>query len=332
MGLSQGLLRKVAALRYLVTGGAGFIGSALTWQLTGDGHEVVVLDDLSRGTSRRLAGISGTKLQMISGDVRNPEHVRKAMEGCDSVIHLAYVQGTQTFYEKPRYVLDVALNGMFSILDACQYHGVREMVLVSSSEAYQVADPVPTPETVRCIIPDTLNPRYSYGGGKLACELMASAWLLDGVLQRLIIARPHNIYGPDMGREHVIPQFAIRMAELDAREKHQIIRFPIQGSGMETRSFCHISDCVDQLTLLLKSGDSGIYHVGNMEEKTIREVACAVADVFGREITLVPGKLPEGSPPRRLPDTAKIGKLGCSPKVPFAEGIASAVNWYRTRG
>jgi nucleoside-diphosphate-sugar epimerase len=316
-------------LKYLITGGAGFIGSALTWRLTQAGHSVVVLDNLSRGTSRRLAGISEGHLRIIGGDVRNPDHVITAMECCDSVIHMAYVQGTQTFYEKPRLVLDVALHGMFSVLGACEALGVRDLMLISSSEAYQVADPLPTPENVKCVIPDTLNSRYSYGGGKLACELMANAWLQDGVLQRMIIARPHNIYGPDMGHEHVIPEFAARMGQL-CRDKRGIIRFPIQGSGMETRSFCHISDCVAALMLLLKAGDNGIYHVGTMEEKTIREVAYAVAGVFGREIDLVPGRLPEGSPARRLPDTAKIERLGYTSMVSFDMGIGPVVDWYRT--
>jgi len=152
-------------LKYLITGGAGFIGSALTWELTRQGHSVVVLDNLSRGTSRRLAGISFGHLQIVGGDIRSPHDVVTAMDGCDSVIHLAYCQGTQSFYEKPRLVLDVALHGMFNVLGACEALGVRELVLVSSSEAYQIADPVPTPETVKCVIPDTLNPRYSYGGG-----------------------------------------------------------------------------------------------------------------------------------------------------------------------
>jgi nucleoside-diphosphate-sugar epimerase len=324
-------------LKYLITGGAGFIGSALTWRLTGDGHEVVVLDDLSRGTSRRLAGISEDRLTVHYGDIRDAATVARAMDGCDAVIHMAYVQGTQTFYEKPSLVLDVALHGMFAVLEACRLTGCRDLLLLSSSEAYQVADPVPTPETVKCVIPDTLNSRYSYGGGKLACELMANAARIDGLLDRMVIARPHNIYGPDMGREHVIPEFALRMNTLTRQaylgvDDAGLIRFPIQGSGMETRSFCYVSDCVDQLTLLLKAGQDGIYHVGTMEEKTIREVAHAVASVYGREIELVPGQLPQGSPTRRLPDTAKIEALGYSPKVPFSEGITQAVGWYRAHG
>lgn len=319
-------------MKVLITGGAGFIGSALTWRLTQDGHEVVVLDDLSRGTSRRLAGISEDRLKIIAGSVCIPEQVHRAMIGCDAVIHMAYVQGTQTFYEKPRKVLETALYGMFAVLNACEDLGVRDLMLISSSEAYQIADPVPTPETVKCVIPDTLNPRYSYGGGKLACELMANAWLLDGVLQRMIIARPHNIYGPDMGREHVIPEFALRMNDLTARNPHSVIRFPIQGSGEETRSFCHIDDCVDALALLLKAGENGIYHVGTMEEKSIREIAHAVAGVYGREIDIIPGKLPEGSPTRRLPDISKMNELGYYPQVPFKAGIKSAVDWYRANG
>ena len=106
---------------------------------------------------------------------------------------------------------------------------------------------VPTPETVPCSVPDPLNPRYSYGGGKIACEIMANAWARTGVLDRLIIARPHNIIGPDMGREHVIPEFCLRMNQLVREHPEGIIPFPIQGTGQETRSFCYVDDCVDQL-------------------------------------------------------------------------------------
>ena len=319
-------------MRYLLTGGAGFIGSALARRLVGGGHEVRVLDDFSRGREARL---QGTGCEIVHGDIRDPLTVADAMQGCGTVVHLAYLQGTQTFYAEPRQVLDVAVRGMSAVLAACEATGCGDLLLVSSSEAYQVATVVPTPETVPLSVPDPLNPRYSYGGGKIICELMVNAWARTGVLDRVIIARPHNIYGPDMGREHVIPEFCLRMNRLirEYPDPSAITTFGIQGSGLETRSFCYIADCVDQLALLLaKAEGTGIWHVGNMDERIIGEVALAVAGCYGREIKVVPGTLPQGSPPRRLPDTSKIEALGYSPQVSFTDGLAETVAWYRANG
>lgn len=319
-------------MRYLVTGGLGFIGSNLTKQLVRDGHEVNILDDLSRGRADRLTGVH---CNVYHGDIRNEEVVVTAMHGCDSVIHLAYLQGTQTFYAEPRQVLDVAMRGMLNVLSACEKTGVGDLMLMSSSEAYQVASVVPTPEDIALTVPDVLNPRYSYGGGKIACELMALAWQRTGVLDRVIIARPHNIYGPDMGREHVIPEFALRMRDLDRQQPDGIITFSIQGTGEETRSFCYIRDCVDQLTLLLGkvTESASIYHIGTMDERTIADVAYGVAAVYNREIKIQPGALPKGSPPRRLPDTTKIRAAGwIQGPVSFVHGLSETVRWYRDLG
>jgi nucleoside-diphosphate-sugar epimerase len=328
-------------MKYLVTGGAGFIGSALTKSLLKDGHRVNVLDNFSRGKEARLYA---AQARIFDGDIRDEYLVKRAMQGCDAVIHLAYLQGTQTFYSEPRQVLDVALRGILNVLSACEATGCADLLLVSSSEAYQVAPVTPTPENIPLVVPDVLNPRYSYGGGKIASEITALAWQRTGVLDRLIIARPHNIIGPDMGREHVVPEFALRMNRLTAEQPSGLIDFPIQGSGLETRSFCYIDDCVDQLTLLLDKAPQGaeVYHVGVEIEKTISQVAVEVARNYFRDIQITPGKLPQGSPPRRLPDTRKIRELVAGPDNPnyppgcgsvsFKDAIAKTVRWYQDNG
>jgi len=317
-------------VRYLITGGAGFIGSALSKRLDSDGHEVRVLDDMSRGREQRLIG---TGCEVIHGDVRCYSDVAAAMHGCERVLHLAYLQGTQTFYSEPRQVLDVALRGIVNILEACRENGCRDLLLVSSSEAYETPPVFPTPETVPLVVPDPLNPRYSYGGGKIASELASLAWQRTGILDRLIIVRPHNIYGPDMGTRHVIPEFCERMNELTSRHPDGPIAFPIQGSGQETRSFCYITDCVEQFLLMLDKAPRGaeIYHMGTMDEWTVADVAYAVAQAYGRQIKIEPGILPKGSPSRRLPDTGKITALGyAGPRVDFATGVAATAHWYRS--
>jgi nucleoside-diphosphate-sugar epimerase len=311
-------------MRYLITGGAGFLGSALVKRLVRDGHEVAVLDDFSRGSPRRLSGVS---CGIIQGDIRDPQTVRAAMWGSDAVVHMAYVQGTETFYSEPRHVLDVAVRGMLNVLAACEETGTGELILVSSSEVYQEA-PVPTPETTPLCVPDPLNPRYSYGGGKIISEVMASAWQRTGVLRRLVIARPHNVYGMDAGYKHVIPEFAVRMKKLMA-EHDGVVPFPVQGSGAETRSFCHVDDFTDQMVLLSSHGiPGGIYHVGNDEEVSIGQLVRLIGEHYDRDVKVVPGVLPAGSPRRRCPDIGKIRGLGYEPGVPLAEGLGLVLDWY----
>ena len=322
--------------RHLITGGAGFIGSALAHRLTHEGHDVVVLDRFSRGKHDRLPPTAET----IEGDVRNSNHVMHAMHGCDVVWHLAYVQGTQTFYADPKDVIDVALRGIMNVLAECEARAKKpDLFLVSSSEVYQnpPAHMFPTDETVPLSVPDVTNPRYSYGGGKIVSELATLAYAQAGHLGRAVIVRPHNVYGPDMGNEHVIPEFARRMIQLaqaGPADMPKVLRsrkkFPIQGSGLETRSFCYITDCVDGLMVLHERGeDRNVYHLGNPnEEHTIRDLAFAVADWFGQKIAVAPGELPKGSPTRRLPDIGKMAALGYKPVVSLGEGLRPTLAWY----
>lgn len=313
--------------RHLVTGGAGFIGSALAHRLVREGHEVTVFDRFSRGKEHRVPEGART----VKADIRDASRVASAVWDADTIWHLAYIQGTQTFYANPREVIDVALQGISNVLWACENRGDRkdkvELFLVSSSEVYQNPPErmYPTDETVPLSVPDVTNPRYSYGVGKIASEVATLAYA--DVLKRAVIVRPHNIYGPDMGQDHVIPQFAMRMMELPRGEKG----FKIQGTGRETRSFCYIDDCIDGLMVLYEKGrDRNVYHLGNpAEEYEIRQLALEVADWFGRgEILVIPGELPKGSPIRRAPDISKMKVLGFEPSVTLYEGLKPTLAWY----
>lgn len=302
---------------HLITGGAGFVGSALAHRLVREGHEVTVFDRFSRGKSHRVP--QGAKT--VRGDIRDWHSVQNAMKGCDVIWHLAYVQGTQTFYADPKDVIDVALEGITNVLSAA--HG-KDLFLVSSSEVYQNPPEgmFPTDESVPLSVPDVTNPRYSYGGGKIASEIATLAHKDE--LNRAVIIRPHNIYGPDMGVDHVIPQFALRMRDLTGDQFH------IQGTGKETRSFCYIEDCIDGLMVLLDKGETGVYHLGNPnEEYPIQNLALFVADWFDREdVEIVPGELPKGSPTRRLPDISKMAALGYDPRISLGAGLSLTLDWY----
>jgi nucleoside-diphosphate-sugar epimerase len=313
--------------KYLVTGGTGFIGSAIVKRLLKENQSVRVLDNNFRGTCERLQGLE-EKIEIINADIRDAEVVYQALKDIDSVIHLAFINGTEFFYKMPELVLDVGIKGMINVIEGCIREGVKELILASSSEVYQTPSRVPTDENVSLLIPDPLNPRYSYAGGKIISELLTINYGRKH-FERAVIFRPHNVYGPDMGWEHVIPQFVLRMKELCKDNGDKEIKFPIQGTGKETRSFVYIKDFIDGLMLVLEKGEHlGIYHIGTMEEMSIEQVAIEVGQYFGRNVTVVPGKPAEGGTKRRCPDIKRMEKLGYHPLVPFKKGLKITAKWY----
>jgi nucleoside-diphosphate-sugar epimerase len=317
----------MSAARILVTGGSGFIGSGLVKALVRAGHRVRVLDDNSRGRPRRLLDVE-RDIEFVAGDVRDPAAVNEAARGMDEVHHLAFVNGTEFFYSAPDLVLDVGVRGMINVIDACRAHGIGILILASSSEVYQTPPHTPTDETAPLTVPDPMNPRYSYGAGKLISEIMAINFGRK-YFERVLVFRPHNVYGPDMGWEHVIPQFALRLQRLTAGQPQGRLRFEIQGTGRETRSFCHVDDLVSGVMTMRGKGEHlGIYHVGTMEEVAIADVAHLVARAAGREIELVPGPLAAGGTPRRCPDISKLARLGYKPAVPLEQGLKPTLDWY----
>jgi nucleoside-diphosphate-sugar epimerase len=310
----------------LVTGGTGFLGSALVRRLVHGGHRVRVFDNNSRGKAERLSDLEG-EFEFVEGDIRDLEAVERASKNLDSICHLAFINGTEFFYTKPELVLDVGVKGMVNVIDACLKNDIGELILASSSEVYQYPPLIPTDETVAVSIPDPLNPRYSYAAGKIISEIMAINYGRTH-FERVVIFRPHNVYGPDMGWEHVIPQFALQMRELSKTHENSV-RFHINGTGKETRSFVFIDDFIDGLMLLVEGGQHlNIYHIGTDEEIAIEELAIKVGLYFEKDLIIVPGKAASGGTPRRCPDITKLAQLGYSPKIYLREGLPIALRWY----
>jgi nucleoside-diphosphate-sugar epimerase len=317
------------AKKYLITGGSGFIGSAIVRQLIQCGQTVKVLDNNIRGSRRKLEGFF-EQIEFIEGDIRDSALVNRIASGIDSIIHLAYINGTEFFYNYPELVLDVAVRGILNVLDACKTNGIKELVLASSSEVYQTPPYVPTDEKVPLAVPDVLNPRYSYGGGKILCELMALNYGRKN-FERVLVFRPHNVYGPDMGWEHVIPQLVLRAYDLikQAPASSEII-LPIQGDGSQTRAFIHIDDFTQGFMTILQKGEHlNIYNIGNQDEVTIKDLATKVISCLGKEGIIVEGlNLPLGGTPRRCPDISKLKNLGFKATVGLDQGLALTADWY----
>lgn len=316
------------ARRIVVTGGGGFIGAYLVKRLVRDGWNVAVVDNMVRGDAARFAEVADD-VELFSCDVRDQDALEKAFSGAEVLMHLAAINGTENFYNQPELVLDIGLRGALAVVNAGRAVGVPDLVVASTAEVYQTPAIVPTPETIPLMLPDSLNPRYSYGGSKIVTELIAFNYAREH-FRKVQVFRPHNVFGPDMGWKHVEPQFIMRA--LAAQELHPEgpAPFDIQGDGTETRSFCYVDDVVAGILMMYeKGGHREIYHIGSDEELAISELAMRIARIVGVELEIRTGAPAPGGPPRRCPDISKMRALGWSPGVGLDEGLQRTVAWYR---
>ena len=305
--------------KVLVTGGSGFIGSAIVNYLIKNGHDVIVFDNNSRGKIRRLNSVK-KKIKFIKGDIRNKKKLLSIKSKVDTVIHLAYVNGTKFFYKKPFEILDIAVNGLVNILDFCKKKKVKNFYLASSSEVYQNPLKIPTTEEEMLKIPNVHNPRYSYGGGKIISELYGIHFAKK-FLKKFVIFRPHNVYGKDMGNEHVIPEFINRFKKLGNKKK-----FLIHGTGSEIRSFIHIEDFISGFDKVYRKGKNReIYNIGTAQKIKIRDLAKLMSNILGKKISLKKTKILKGSPSVRCPNINKIKKLGFKQNISLKDGLKKII-------
>jgi nucleoside-diphosphate-sugar epimerase len=301
----------------LITGGSGFIGSAICLMLVQKGYNVTVFDDNSRGNIKKFTKISNIKI--IIGDIRIKRDLSNACKKIDTVIHLAAVNGTKYFYEKPHTVLEVAAKGVINIIDVCIQKKIKNLFLASSSEVYHFPKRIPTDEKEPIKIPDIMNPRFSYAGGKIFTELMGINYGKK-FFKKLIIFRPHNVYGKNMGNEHVIPELIDRM------KKFKSGNFYIKGTGNETRAFIHIDDFVKAFEILMKKGKHlNIYNIGTDEMVSINHLSKAIAKIFSKKIKIKNKPIAIGGTKMRCPDIKKIRKLGFKNYSSLEEGLQKVI-------
>lgn len=315
------------SLRVVVTGGGGFIGAHLVRALVHRGDDVVVIENMLRGDQSRFADVAGS-VELFTSDVRDEDAVTKACKGADVMFHLAAINGTENFYTRPELVLDVGLRGALAVMNGCRTAGVGHVIVASSAEVYQTPDRVPTAEDVPLMLPDSLNPRYSYGGSKIVSELIAFNYGREA-FDKVQVFRPHNVYGPNMGWKHVLPQFIVRALETPP-SSDGTVPFPIQGDGRETRAFAYVDDVVSGIMRMqTHGGHREIYHIGNDHEVSIRELVGVVGQELGLDLEIQPGEAAAGATPRRCPDIAKMRAIGYDPAVSLREGVGRTAKWYR---
>ena len=302
--------------KYLITGGLGFIGKAITLSLLSKNNTVIIADNNFR---KKKNDLKHKNLYVHKIDVRKKNQLKKISKDIDSVIHLAFINGTNFFYEKPELVLEVGIKGIINLIEVCEENFIKEFFLASSSEVYQNAPYIPTNEKVPLSIPDPHNPRYSYAAGKLISEIML---LNSSIFERLVIFRPHNIYGPNMGYNHVIPEIILKIFKSNQK-------INIQGKGLNSRSFCYIDDFVSAFNLILKKGKhKNIYNIGTQEEIRIRDLVKRIISISEKKLHIQNTKEILGNVKRRCPDILKLKKLGFKPKNNLNIGLAKTFEWY----
>jgi len=294
----------------LITGASGFIGNALYARLNNENYNIIGLDNFFRGKNLKNQTI-------IKGSIFDKKILKKLIRKSDIIIHLVAINGTRNFYNIPDKVFEVSIRGAMILYDCLNEIGDKnkKILLASSGEVYGEPKKIPTDEKVSLVVKDIFNNRYSYGGGKI-CQDLIARYLISKVVKQCIIFRPHNVYGPNMGFDHVIPELMIK--SLKAKNK-----ITIEGSGKETRSFCYIDDFINGLIILIKKKISGfnIFNIGNDREISINNLTKLIIKNSKKNLLIKNKKLRTGSSKRRCPDIKKIKRLGYKPIVSLETGI-----------
>ena len=257
--------------RVLVTGGAGFIGSHLVDELMTRGCSVTVIDNLSSGSIDNIQRwLKNPRFNFIRGDLLEMSHLRKALEGCKAVFHLAADPEVSRGSQNPEAHYRQNVEATFRLLEEIRRAGqVEEIVFTSSSTVYGEASRMPTPEDY-----SPLEPISVYGASKLACEALISAYAHTYGFKAIIL-RLANIVGP-RSRHGVIHDFIVKLMK-NSKE------LEILGDGSQTKSYLHVEDCVKAILLAAESSGSriGVFNVGSEDQVNVRRIAEIVVEEMG---------------------------------------------------
>ncbi len=304
-------------MRILVTGGAGFLGTHLCRALLRRGDTVVCLDDAPG--SPVLAGLAGGhRYSFVRHDVREPITIPGSF---DAVAHLASPASPPDYLSRPIYTLTTGAEGTRNALEFAGAHGAR-FLLTSTSEVY--GDPLQHPQQEKYwgnVNP--VGPRSVYDEAKRYAESLTTAFRGHLGLDTGIV-RIFNTFGPGMHPDdgRVVSTFI--HAALHGKP------LTVFGDGTQTRSLCYVDDLVRGLIAMLDADEPGPVNLGNPTELTVRRIAELVREACAADVPIVYHPLPQDDPTRRRPDiTLARTRLGWSPEVPVAEGIARTVAWQR---
>ena len=316
--------------RILVLGGAGFIGCHLATRLAAEGHALTLVDDLSRGRRDEAieALVARPNVRLLQADLTRAGALDALPREWEQVYMLAAVVGVRNVETDPARVIRVNTLALLHLLDWMPGRG-EVLFFASTSENYAggVAAghvPVPTPETVPLGVPDVAAPRFAYAASKLLGEAAVIHTARARGL-RAVIGRFHNVYGPRMGADHVIPELSLRAIRGEN---------PFRVFGPEQRrAFCHVADAVEAMTRLMatEAAWGQVVNIGNDTEETpIEDLLTLILRTARFQPTVDRRPAPPGSVARRCPDLRRLRALtGFAPKVSLEAGVAETFAWYR---
>lgn len=295
--------------RSLVTGGCGFIGSHLVDLLLKQGHDVVVLDNMSTGRRENLAHVpSDARLTIIEGSLQDEQTVANAMGGCDYVFHLAALADIVPSIVNPMGYFSANVDGTLIVLDVARRQGITKLVYAASSSCYGIPDTYPTPETAE------IRPQYPYAFTKWAGEQTALHWSHVYGLP-FVALRLFNVYGPRSRTSGTYGAvFGVFLAQKLAGAPMTIV-----GDGNQTRDFTYVTDVARAFLAAALSDTSGqSFNVGSGGTYSIN----SLVEMLGGPSSYIPKR--PGEPECTFADTTRISEvLGWSPEVGFNEGVRS---------
>ena len=314
-------------MKYLITGGAGFIGSHLAHSLASSGHSVKIIDDLSTGSLENLAG-NKKNISFSEGSILDRDKIDDLVSKCDQIVHLAAALGVFTIVNKPLQSLITNLQGTEIILDTAKRY-TKPILIASTSEIYGKNTKVPLNEEDDRIIGHPLKSRWSYSEAKAVDESLGYFYYLENKLPVRIVRFFNTVGSRQIGHYGmVVPRF------VSSALKNEPLQ--VYGSGDQIRCFCHIDDAIRALLLVMKSGQAigQVFNVGNNQPISIIDLAKKIIEITGSksEIQKIPYSqaYPDGfeDMQRRVPDISKINKvLGWSPKISLDQIIMDIVQF-----
>ena len=315
-------------MKYLVTGGAGFIGSHLCDALLERGDSVVVLDNFSTGNKKNIEHLlSNPSFELIEDSILDIDLVDKAVAAVDHVLHLAAAVGVFTIVDKPLESLTTNLRGTENILEAAHKHQ-KEVLIASSSEIYGKNAGGALSEESDRIVGSPLKSRWSYSEAKAIDESMAFFYYQEKKLA-IRIVRFFNTVGPRQVGHYgmVVPRF------VSAALKNEPLT--VYGTGSQSRCFCHVKDAVAGVIAVIDSNATlgEVFNIGNDEEITIEDLAHEVIELTGSTSAIEKVLYEKAYAPgfedmqRRIPDIGKIKRVvGWAPKLSLDSIITDIAN------
>ena len=320
-------------MRYLITGGAGFIGSHLSEALLNRGDEVFVLDDLSTGSVENIRHLKANpRFHYIFDSIMNKHLLAELVDDSDVIFHLAAAVGVRLIVESPVRTIETNVHGTQNVLDAASKK--KKLVFTAStSEVYGKSDKVPFHEDADLVLGPTSKGRWSYAASKALDEFLALSFWKEKKLP-VVVARFFNTVGPRQTGRYgmVLPNF-VRQAL--AGEP-----ITVYGTGKQSRCFCDVRDCVEAVLRLIGTGKAvgEVVNIGSTEEISIEALAQLVKQRTKSDSPIISIPYDQAyepgfeDMPRRVPALGKLeGLTGFRPSIPLNEIVDSVITYFRDK-